>query len=245
MLCLAKGHAAVRCGEREWGRAWALLIDDHAHRRWGPSVARIALLRAVRNADEQIHLRPQIIKVAWHAGRLPYLHRPVAVHLDVHERNEGIGNVSIIETPRTECHGEVAAAIRGVRDSVTDAIDLLAAHGPVRIAQRVGVVRDRHHPAAANGINHIAFYEFAPLVYQKRVSHVDRSAEILSIEANEIGPLLAFDVDEAQHLPLLHVKGGIAARRNDPFLDDRSGHRMLMQDVALRWHVIPPFLAFA
>jgi hypothetical protein len=64
----------------------------------------------------------------------------------------------------------------------------------------------------ANGINHIAFYEFAPLVYQKRVSHVDRFAEILSIEANEIGHLLAFDVDEAQHLPLLHVKGGIAAR---------------------------------
>src|SRR5205807_7735708 len=63
--------------------------------------------------------------------------------------------------------------------------------------------------------------------------------------ANEIGHLLDFDVDKAQHLPLLHVKGGIAARRNDTFLDDRSGHRMLMQNVALRWHLIPPFFAFA
>src|SRR5262252_9448190 len=181
-------------------------MDDHTHLRWVPSVTWIALLRAVRNADEQIHLRPEIVVVARHAGGLPDLHGPVLVHLDVHEGDEGIRNVPIIEAPGTERHGEVTPAIRGVRDSVTDAIDLLAAHRPIRVAQRIGVVGDRHHRAAADGINHISLYEFAPLVYQKRVPHVDRFAEILSIEANEIGHLLAFDVDKTQDLTLLHVK---------------------------------------
>src|SRR5258708_36114956 len=104
-----------------------------------------------------------MVVVAWHAGRLSYLHGSVPVHLDVHERNEGIGNVSIIETPRTECHGEVAAAIRGGRDAVTDAIDLLAAHRPIRINQPIGIVRERHHPASSNGVNRIALYAFPPL----------------------------------------------------------------------------------
>src|SRR5215813_15596110 len=114
MLCLVKRYAVVKSGDCDGAclqKSVRLFVDDHAHRRWVPSVARIALLRAVRNADEQIHLRPQIVVVAWHAGRLPYLHGPVLVDLDVHERNEGIGNVSIIETPGTERHGEVTATI--------------------------------------------------------------------------------------------------------------------------------------
>src|SRR5262249_60234316 len=88
-------------------------------------------------------------------------------------------------------------------------------------------------------INISSFYVFAQFFNQKRVPTVDSFAEILSIESNYIGHLLASDVDKTQHLTLFHVKCAIAARRNDPLLDDRSGHRMLMQDVDLRWHVIP------
>src|SRR5262249_1350255 len=82
-------------------RTRVLLVDDYAHPCWLPSVARIALLRPVPNAADQIHFRPETVVVAAYAVRRQALHAAILVYLEVEERNEGIGNVTIIETPRT------------------------------------------------------------------------------------------------------------------------------------------------
>ena len=49
-------------------------IDDNAHRRGLESVARVALLRAVRHCYKQVHFGPEIIEVAGAACRLFDLH---------------------------------------------------------------------------------------------------------------------------------------------------------------------------
>src|SRR5262249_34190294 len=70
------------------------LIDDDARRRGLEAVARVALLWAVGDRHKQVHLGPEIVKIACSTCRFFDLHRTVGFNLHPHERNEGVGNLS-------------------------------------------------------------------------------------------------------------------------------------------------------
>src|SRR5213593_2707590 len=82
-------------------------IDDHAHRRGLETVAWIALLRAVRHCHKQVHFGPQIVEVARTTCRLFDLHGTVRPDLHPHERNKGVGNLSLVKAVWSQRHGEV------------------------------------------------------------------------------------------------------------------------------------------
>src|SRR5262252_9035429 len=103
--------------------AAGLFINNDAHGGRLEAVARIALLRAVGDADQQVHVGAKVVIVARLAGRLVDVHGSILVGLDVHERQEGVGHVAVVEAPGAERHGEVAAAVRRVRHAVADVVE--------------------------------------------------------------------------------------------------------------------------
>src|SRR5439155_24628867 len=98
-------------------------------------IAGVSFLRAIREADEQIRFRAEIVKVSGDARRLLDLHGALPVDLDVHEGNEGVRDIAIIEAPGTQGLGKIAAAIRRVRHTVANTVQLLAAHGAGGISE--------------------------------------------------------------------------------------------------------------
>src|SRR5207245_10626745 len=87
----------------------------------------------------------EIVKVARPTRRLFDLHGPIWLDLHPHKRNKGVGNLSLVEAPGSQRKGEVVTAVACTGRLVTDAVQLVAAQGTVRVTFFVGVAGDRHH----------------------------------------------------------------------------------------------------
>src|SRR5262245_63365569 len=105
------------------------LIDDDTRRRGLEAVARVSFLWAVGDRHKQVHLGPEVVEIACTGCRFFDLHRTVRFDLHPHEWNEGVGNLSRVETVGSQRHGEVVTAVTRAAYSVTDAVQLFAAHG--------------------------------------------------------------------------------------------------------------------
>src|SRR5215510_4747460 len=196
------------------------LIDDDACRSGVEAIAWIALLWAVGDRHKQVYFGPEVVEIACTTCRFFDLHGTVRFDLHSHERNEGIGNMSRVETVGSQRHGEVVTAVTRAGYSVADTVQLLAAHGAIGIAFFIGVTGDGHHWITDNRIKHVSLAQLASLVQEQTVAHVEMFRQITLVKANQIRHLLAFDVDKPQRLPASDRKSRILFSRDDPFLHD-------------------------
>src|SRR5262249_26964292 len=74
------------------------LIDDDTRRRGLEAVARVAFLWAVGDRHKQVYFGPEVVEIACTTCRFFDLHGTVRFDLHSHERNEGIGNLSRVES---------------------------------------------------------------------------------------------------------------------------------------------------
>jgi hypothetical protein len=179
-------------------------------------------VKITNECHKQVHFGPQIVEVARTTCRLSDLHGPVRPDLHPHERNKGVGNLSLVEAVWSQRHGEVITAVTRTGHPVTDTVQLLAAHGAVGVAFIIGVADDGHHRITDNGVKHVPLAQLAPLVEKQTVAHVEVFRHITLVKANQIRHLLAFHVHEPQHLPSLDRESRVLLSRDDPFFHNRA-----------------------
>src|SRR3984957_21333395 len=102
-------------------------IDDDLQRRWIEAVARILVLRAVRDGDEQMHIGAKVDVIAGLRGRLLDLVAAVRVLKDFHEGTKGARDILLRDAQGSRCKRQVLPAITSARHAVAAEVGRLIA----------------------------------------------------------------------------------------------------------------------
>src|SRR3954447_7329274 len=121
------------------------LVDDYLERRRVEAVAGVALLRAVRDGDEQVHIRAEVEVVAGAGVRLLDLVPPVLVRDDLHERAKRAGDVLLRDAQRGGGAGQVLAAVAAALHAVAPEVRALVAAAARGVVDTDRVADDGEH----------------------------------------------------------------------------------------------------
>src|SRR5581483_10921050 len=206
-----------------------LLSDDpRQYRARVKSVAGVQVLRARRDrGDDAVDERAQDDLVARLAGRDLVAERADLVDGRVLDDVDDVGDLPLLVLPLSERLGEVRAAAPVVLDAVVELVAPRVAHRRDQVV-RAYLIRDhRVHVAPPVRLQAVADREVQAERRRARVRGGEPLGAVLLVDGDEVGNLLAFDVDYLEQRALRHAERATVTRRHQDLFDH-------LHDTALR-----------
>ena len=199
-----------------WGSS-ALFQDLERQRLKSKIVAGIEQHGAVRDGDDLRHERLHDHVVARLSLGRPDLPHAVCV---VSHRHEDIEASVDIEAPAVHAVAanrcfEVGLAVRGLlaRVAVASRIQMLAAIAAAAIVLAGEVLFDLPHPPATVAVEHVRGGQLPIEIDRTARMHREQFADVVPVERDQIGDLLALGLGELEPLSGLDLEADVSGRR--------------------------------